>query len=187
MQMQKHKMLKTLHPRLDLQECKCAIFYADPSGPSGKLLRFATCKKAPFSKQTMTHHPVLDALRASGKVSDEDLAYLIDHGRPYFGIRLPTGIKRRPPGSCFATADDLEDLGEGRRVRGFALRPGSSKALAHAWISPNGRDAIDAVWTRTPHCEFWGIPGHGHEARLKRMSRPFVNSSTFNPLAGLIW
>lgn len=129
----------------------------------------------------MTRHPVLDALRASGKISSDDIEYLQEHGRAYRGVALPAGIKRRPVGSCFETASDLEDLGEGRRVRGFALRPGSSKPLAHAWITTNGRDAVDAVWTWTQDCEYWGIPGHGHEARLRKMSRPFVN----HPLFGL--
>ncbi len=129
----------------------------------------------------MPQHPVLDALRASGRVSDDDIAFLLDHGRPYHGVRLPSGIRQRPPGTCFETAHELERLGEGRRVRGFALRPGSNKPLAHAWISRNGRDAIDAVWTREPDCSYFGIPGHGHEARLRKMSRSFVN----RPLFGL--
>ena len=79
----------------------------------------------------------------------DDIAYLQEHGRAYRGVVLPSGIKRRPEGTCFETASDLEDLGEGRPVRGFALRPRSSKPLAHAWITANGRDAVDAVWTWT--------------------------------------
>ncbi|WP_288584668.1 hypothetical protein, partial [uncultured Methylobacterium sp.] len=81
----------------------------------------------------MPHHPVLDALRAFGRISDDDLEFLREHGRAYHGLTLPAGVRRRPPGSCFETADELEDLGRGRRIRGFALRPGSTKPLAHAW------------------------------------------------------
>lgn len=113
-------------------------------------------------------HSVLAALEREGKLSDDDLQFHINNGRSYEGRPLPYGIPRRPPGTCFDTADDLEAEGHGRFVRGFALRPGGRLALSHAWVSANGRTAIDATWTRGSDCSYWGLPRR-FERRLARM------------------
>lgn len=124
-------------------------------------------------------HPVLAALEREGKLSDDDLQFLLDNGRSYRGVRLPSGIARRRPGACFDVADEIEAEGGGRYIRGFALRPGGRLALAHAWNSRDGSTAIDASWTREPDCSYWGLP-RKHERRAARMMPvPFFHIPIF--------
>ena len=116
-------------------------------------------------------HPVIRALMATRIVSERDLDFLLDKGRAYVGAPLPSGIRQRAPGRCFEVAEDLEADGYGTFVRGFALRPGSSEPMKHAWVSRDGRTVIDPSWTRQTECSYFGVPGLHYEARLRAMTQ----------------
>ncbi|MDN3593098.1 hypothetical protein [Methylobacterium adhaesivum] len=121
-------------------------------------------------------HVVLEALKKSGKINTEDLQFLHEHGQPYVGARLPAGVKQRKGGQCLDVADQLEEDGHGKYVRGFALTP-ANRLMGHAWNSRDGRLVIDASWAGPQDCFYFGIPGRRYEAFLSRISRPFMVSS----------
>ena len=117
--------------------------------------------------------PVLTALRTSRHLSEDDLSLLRRSGRAFAAHSLPDGVGMREPGTCFAVARELAQAGWGTYTRGFALRPGSTEPLAHAWVS-NDDVAIDASWTQASACSYWGISGMRYEDELRRMSKPFL-------------
>lgn len=121
----------------------------------------------------VTHDPVLAALGASERLSEDDQRFLLRHGRAFSAVALPGGIGMRKPGECFAVARELAQAGWGVYTRGFALRPGSLEPLAHAWVSI--RDAaFDATWPEAARCAYFGIPGMVHKGELVRMSKPYL-------------
>lgn len=116
-------------------------------------------------------HPVIVALRDVQGIERADLAAFRRLARSYEGRRLPAHIERRPLGTCYVTADELEAEGHGRRVRGFAIEPLTSTPTPHAWNSLNGRDARDAVWaTFSDTSSYAGIESREHEDMLDRMT-----------------
>ncbi|KQO49156.1 hypothetical protein ASF24_08230 [Methylobacterium sp. Leaf86] len=128
----------------------------------------------------MSDHPVIAALRSSGRISDDDLDYIEKHGRPYRGSRLPSGLRLRGAGKCFTVSDELEADGWGRYVTGIALPPvGPPKQ--HAWVSKDGRTVIDATWPEPHRVAYLGFDRR-HEARIDRMMR--ANSTIRIPSFG---
>lgn len=125
-----------------------------------------------------TTHPVLAALRASGRMSDDDLAFLEQNGREYEGRRLPSQIKRQAWGSCFANADDLALRGWGAVVLGFGIPAGNRRVFGHSWVSNQG-SAIDATWDHPERNSYFGSANPKHRDRLWGMSRPFVKQELF--------
>ncbi|WP_331327286.1 hypothetical protein [Methylobacterium fujisawaense] len=120
-------------------------------------------------------HPVMVSLSDVRGIERADLAAFRRLARVYEGRRLPTHVETRPEGSCFASADELEQAGYGRRVRGFAVSPMSPLPVAHAWLTIGGWDAIDAVWanfgrTFPADCHYLGIKGWEDEHLLDRLS-----------------
>ncbi len=161
--------------------CNCDFFPASTPTPCLGLTQIAALK-GPFffgELEAMPAHPVLDALAREKTVSARDLDFLAEHGRSYRGVSLPAHIRRRPIGTCLDTADELEDAGHGRFVRGFALLPDDYRAQMHAWNSRDGRTAIDAVWPSPHRCHYWGLDRR-HEVRLSGMvKRPLISIPSF--------
>ncbi len=113
--------------------------------------------------------PVLSALARLNVLADADLDLLQREGRLYRGVELPAGITRWPQGECLDASDALERARVGKFVIGFALRPDDDLPLGHAWVSPDGRTAVDGVWTLPERCLYFGVPGHRRERRVLRM------------------
>lgn len=126
----------------------------------------------------MLSHPVLDALKRSGRMSDDDLAFLAQYGRDFEPTSLPRGIKLREPGRCFDVARELARAGWGAYARGFGLHPEHPEPLAHGWISKYGA-AIDASWPQSERASYWGSANPKHLDRLRAMSTPFLARSMF--------
>ena len=79
--------------------------------------------------------PVLEALRQSGKLSDDDFRFLRDFGQRYRAQRLPSGLKRQKSGACLDVADQLEREGRGRvraRLRAEPYRRTPRSRLGHS-------------------------------------------------------
>lgn len=171
--------------RLQMLPAKETLFYRTLEGyvfRTGRHLHIPTILRAPKRPlsqppvrpaESNLMHVVLEALKASGKLSEADFDFLRERGRPYVGARLPAGLTRQKGGQCLDVADQLEEDGYGKYVRGFGLTP-LGRIMGHAWNSRDGRLVIDASWTGPQECSYFGIPGRQYEARLSRMSRPFM-------------
>ena len=112
-----------------------------------------------------SEHPVAGAIRRRlqsdfGNTTVERL--VLQYGSPFVGIGRPKGYRLRAEKRCYNNSFSLADTGHGdaRRgvyVEGFALH--GDHLFQHAWVTPDGRYAID-VTLRWPASEihFFGIP-----------------------------
>lgn len=116
-------------------------------------------------------HPVIQAIIDQGRLNDDDLEYLIKHGRKFVGRPLPKGIEKRRINTCHEAAEELEKAGVGEYVRGYALRPDGKILAEHSWVTRDRWTVIDPTWNMQIYCDYWGLIGWKHEARLRKMSR----------------
>lgn len=114
-------------------------------------------------------HPVIVALRETTKIRPADLDFLIEKGRPYRGVRLPSGVLRWPLGDCVPGAEEFEDRGLGRFTYGFCLRPDKRRPFPHAWVSRDGFRAVDPTLPDSDDCQYWGMPDRQHHDRINDM------------------
>lgn len=125
-------------------------------------------------------HPVIKALRRTNRVSPRNIDWAIEHGRPYVGRRLPSGVRTFPLGACMSAADHLEGRGLGRYVYGWAMMAGSKLPGLHAWNSPDGYHAVDATWDARL-TDYWGFPRR-FQARIGAMTTLRGSTSSGIPL-----
>lgn len=102
-------------------------------------------------------HPVFKALRDGkpifgGTVDRGTMrSFVLEHGKIFTPAKLPKGIRRRKPGTCFASCARFvlnhpeHSAGSFRYVEGFAMRPSLRRLVPHAWIACDGQ-AFDLTW-----------------------------------------
>jgi hypothetical protein len=84
---------------------------------------------------------------------------VIDRGQPFIGIPRPKGYRRqRAQKKCFWNAADVALRGSGQcqYVEGFALSSRDFHCFHHAWLTIDGRFAIDQTLVATEH-NYFGI------------------------------
>lgn len=104
------------------------------------------------------HHPITARLRAGERAMApffesrpiEFSNFVLEHGRSYTAARLPKGLRRGKPGSCYENCakfvTDPHNRTSGfRYAEGVALRPSSGLLVAHAWLVHDG-EAFDPTW-----------------------------------------
>lgn len=114
-------------------------------------------------------HPVIIALRETTRIRPADLDFIMEKGRPYRGVRLPSGVIRWPLGDCVPGAEEFEGRGLGRFTYGFTLRPDRPQPIAHAWVSPDGLRAYDPTLPDPQDNHYWGLPDRRHHDRVNDM------------------
>jgi hypothetical protein len=83
--------------------------------------------------------------------------YVIEHGRPFTGIKLPKGYRRRAEKQCFFNAGMLAMESRGTYVEGYAIRR-ANILIHHAWITVDNVHAIDVTWTHPEQSGYFGVP-----------------------------
>jgi hypothetical protein len=84
--------------------------------------------------------------------------YVIEHGRPFTGIKRPKGYRRRAEKQCFHNAAMLAIEGKGTYVEGYAVSPTSGILIHHAWVTADDARAIDVTWTDPEQAAYFGVP-----------------------------
>jgi hypothetical protein len=106
-------------------------------------------------KQYLLSH-VTDAKRREGNTRVEEA--VLNHGRPFKGIKRPKGFLLGKKGRCFANAGYLAYNLLGLYVEGFASPPGQPP-VHHAWVTLDGVHAIDVTFRKpATDCLYFGIP-----------------------------
>jgi hypothetical protein len=108
-------------------------------------------------------HPVALKLRRQiiwgrtfGNVKVEEA--VLEHGRPFIGIKRPKGYRLGPVRDCCVNAGDLALRGPGIYVEGFAMTK-FNYLIQHAWITLDGVQAIDVTLREHPSdVLYFGIP-----------------------------
>jgi hypothetical protein len=96
-------------------------------------------------------------LRNWGNVERETL--VVEYGRPFVGIARPKGYRQWARKQCFRNAGALADRRQGTYCEGFVLTPPHySMCIHHAWITLDGKSAIDVTFPNATECRYFGIP-----------------------------
>ena len=99
-------------------------------------------------------------IRKLGNIERESL--VLEYGRQFVGIARPKGYRQWTRKQCFRNADILADRGQGTYCEGFVLAPPDYFMLIHhAWITLDGKSAIDPTLPNAPECRYFGIPLSG--------------------------
>jgi hypothetical protein len=108
----------------------------------------------PVKKELLLH--VADALRRKGNVKVEEA--VLKNGRPFVGIKRPSGYPLLTIKQCFTNSARLAYRERGTYVEGFVSVAGELP-IHHAWVTLDGIHAID-VTLRGPasDCQYFGIP-----------------------------
>jgi hypothetical protein len=101
---------------------------------------------------------MLRAFQGKGWSARSAMRAVINHGRPYVGVKRPKGYRKRKAKYCFHNAAMLAIEGRGTYVEGFASFL-DGMPIHHAWVTLDGVHAIDVTWTwRDPaDCSYFGI------------------------------
>jgi hypothetical protein len=88
---------------------------------------------------------------------------VLEYGRPFIGIARPRGYRRQwMVKQCFRNAGILADEGRGTYCEGFVLGPPDFLfPIHHAWITLDGKTAIDVTLPNASECWYFGIPFSG--------------------------
>jgi hypothetical protein len=107
-----------------------------------------------------THEVEIELIRRTvqghGNYDAELLA--LKYGQTFAGIRRPKGYRQMAKKQCFCNAQSLAEMDRGTYCEGFVLSPGSGPAFLHAWITLDGRSAIDVTLPGAEECKYFGIP-----------------------------
>jgi hypothetical protein len=94
---------------------------------------------------------------ANGNVDREKL--VLEYGRPFVGIARPKGYRQWARKQCFRNAGALANRGQCTYCEGFVLTPPRySVCIHHAWITLDGKSAVDVTLPNAPECWYFGIP-----------------------------
>jgi hypothetical protein len=94
---------------------------------------------------------------SQGNVGIEKL--VLEYGCPFVGIARPKGYRQWTRKQCFRNAATLADRGQGIYCEGFVISPGSScQPFHHAWITLDGKEAIDVTLPDAAENLYFGIP-----------------------------
>jgi hypothetical protein len=111
-------------------------------------------------------HPVEIALthaviRNFGNVNREKI--VLEYGRPFVGSARPKGYRRQwMVKQCFRNAGILADQGRGTYCEGVVLGPPDFLfPIHHAWITLDGKTAIDVTLPNASEFWYFGIPFSG--------------------------
>jgi hypothetical protein len=97
-----------------------------------------------------------DVVLGKGSIEREKL--VLEYGRPFVGIGRPKGYRRQwMVKQCFRNAGILADTGRGTYCEGFALIE-HRFLVHHAWITLDGKTAIDVTLPDAPKYRYFGIP-----------------------------
>jgi hypothetical protein len=88
---------------------------------------------------------------------------VLEYGRPFVGIARPKGYRRQwMVKQCFRNPGILADTRRGTYCEGFVLTPPRySLCIHHAWITLDGKTAIDVTLPDAPNYRYFGIPFSG--------------------------
>jgi hypothetical protein len=92
----------------------------------------------------------------------ESLKLLLEYGREFVGIPRPKGFRRQMARKkCFRNAGILMGRKMGTYCEGFVLNPPFRFPIHHAWITVDGKTAIDVTLPCASECFYFGIPFGG--------------------------
>jgi len=81
------------------------------------------------------------------------------HGKPFTGIARPKGYRLRAEKQCYLNAGDLALQERGIYVEGFADSSEGRTPVPHAWLTLDGKNAVDVTWCKqATECHYFGIP-----------------------------
>jgi hypothetical protein len=113
----------------------------------------------------MPDHPVraqllkqIEAFRLAGFTGITIDPYVIEHGRPFTGIKRPKGYRQRAEKWCFHNAAMLALEGRGTYVEGYAIPLGDKFLCHHAWITTGDGCAVDVTWHNPEQAAYFGVP-----------------------------
>jgi hypothetical protein len=86
---------------------------------------------------------------------------VLEYGRPFVGIARPEGYCQWERKQCFSNAGDLAESGQGTYCEGFTIWPPFYEPFHHAWITLDGKSAIDVTLPNATECWYFGIPFGG--------------------------
>ena len=107
-------------------------------------------------------HPVERALLSLVSTSGGNTiveSTVLEHGRPFIGMKRPKNYRPRAIKECFSNAGNLACEERGVYVEGFVIVPNLGGLTHHAWITIDGIYAIDVTLrSHIPDCLYFGIP-----------------------------
>jgi hypothetical protein len=84
--------------------------------------------------------------------------HVIEHGRPFAGIKRPKGYRRRAAKQCFQNAALLAIEGRGTYVEGYAAPLAGNLIIEHAWVTVDNIHAVDVTWVNPERAAYFGVP-----------------------------
>jgi len=102
--------------------------------------------------------PPLEEYKAQYKARlDRQIEDLKRRGRYYVAAPRPKGYRLGRPGRCFYNAAMAAVYGKGKYVEGLFYRPRPLAAIPHAWITTDGRNAIELTLRGTEGVLYFGV------------------------------
>jgi hypothetical protein len=78
-------------------------------------------------------------------------------GRPFVGIARPKGYRQMTRRACFFNAGRLVSAERGQYCEGFVTTPSGWRWIHHAWVTLDGKHAIDTTLPYGPESDYFGI------------------------------